>query len=299
MNKIYMKTVFSLLTLFTYMSNKALGSEPISSEFILANAIKHRGVYDPNEIYEQNKDLVCTNHEEQQQAAKIMDDALDKFYYYAKNGSLFDLYKEYNRDANSHFNNNIDSADIGKFYIKIRYPHTYDEIINILWDPNGAKKYNPDFVSGKVARAYNPNLLMIHQRHKSGFMLPHKYLYALAAKYKLSETRTIIVMSSVNVNDHNIYNRKRYVNAIVKSVNSFETNIDSEEDIRYEELNKMFVHLSGYAITKYKDHVEIIHIDSINDDASDRTSKSRKLSNKSKRMKSLMDLSDYISHKYM
>ncbi|SCL93334.1 Acidic phosphoprotein precursor PCEMA1, putative [Plasmodium chabaudi adami] len=299
MNKIYTKTVFSLLTLSTYVINKALGSEPISSEYMLANSIKHRGVYDPNEIYEQNKDLICIDHEETREAAGIMNDALDKLYYYAKNGHLFNVYKEYNRDASSHFNNYIDYADIGKFYIKIRYPHTYNEIVSILWDPNGEKKYNPDFVSGKVARAYNPNLLMIQKRYETSFMSPHKYFYALAEKYKESETRTIIVMSSGNSNEHNRRNRKRYVNAIVKSATSFEASIDSEEDIRNGELKKMFVHLSGYVITKYIDHVEIIHIDSIDGDTSASASKSRKLSNKSKRMERLMELSDYINHKYI
>ncbi|CAD2105816.1 fam-a protein [Plasmodium vinckei] len=299
MNKMYMKTVFSILALFTYMSNKALGSESIPNEFILANDITHPVVYDPNEIYEQNKHLLCTNAEEIYHAAEIMDDALEKLYYYAENEYIYNLYKEYNRDAHLHFNNYIAHEGIGKFDIRIRHPDAYDEIVNILWDPNGAKKYNPDFVGGKVIHVYNPNLLMIQQRYKNGFMNPHKYIYALSAKYQLSETRTIIVMSTVNVNDRNRKDETKYVNTIVKSADLFKANVDSEEDIRNGELKKMFVQLSGYLITKKKDYVEIIKVDSINDNDSDSAPESHKLSNKLKRMESLLELNDYISNKYI
>ncbi|SCL88782.1 fam-a protein [Plasmodium chabaudi chabaudi] len=299
MNKMYMKTVFSILALFTYGSTKALGSESIPNEFILTNDITHPVVDDPNEIYEQNKHLLCTNTEEIYHASEVMDDALEKLYYYAENEYVYNLYKEYNRDTRLHFNNNIANEGIGKFDIKIRYPDAYDEIVNILWDPNGATKYNPDFVSGKVIHVYNPNLLMIQQRYKNGFTDTHKYFYALTAKYKISETRTIITMSTVNVNDRNRKDGNEYVNTIVKSADLFKANVDSEEDIRNGELKKMFVQLSGYLITKKKDYVEIINIDSINDNDSDSTPESHKLSNKFKRMERLMELNDYISNKYI
>ncbi|VTZ68987.1 fam-a protein [Plasmodium chabaudi chabaudi] len=297
MNKIYMKIVFSLLTLFAYVSNKALGSESISSEIKLSNSLKHNVVYDQYEIYEQNKHLACTNLEEQLQANEIMHQALNKFYEYFMYECNYKLYAKYNKDTSSHFHKYTNNPDVGKLDITIHHPHMYDEIVNILWDPNGEKKYNPDFIGGKVFRTYNPNLLLIQQRYKNGFMGRQDYFYALALKHKPSKDTTIIVMSSVNVNDHNRKDGKKYENAIVNSANSFETNIDSEEDIKNGKLNKMFVHLSGYSITKYIDHVEIIHIDSIDGDIPSKLPHWYKLSNKSERLTRLIELSNYIDRK--
>ncbi|CAD2103416.1 hypothetical protein YYG_01651 [Plasmodium vinckei petteri] len=297
MNKMYMKTVFSILALFAYMSNKALGGEPISRETMLANIIKRDAVYDENEIYEQNKHLLCSDPEEKQQANETVDEIITKFELYATNkNSIFNLHKKYNENAYLYFNNHKDQTCVGNFHITIKHPHMYDEIVNILWDPNGAKKYNPDFVSGKVVRAYSPDLLLIQKRYKSGFMERHNYFYALAAKYK-GPNVTAIVMASVNINDQNKKNKKNYENVIVKSANSFKVDIDPDEDIKNGKLNKVFVNLSGYLITKYDNMVKIIHIDSINGDTSTNAPQFYKLSHVSEIMTTLMDLSDYIDRK--
>ncbi|CAD2097751.1 fam-a protein [Plasmodium vinckei brucechwatti] len=297
MNKMYMKTFFSLLTLFTYMSNNALGGELISSEVILANAIKRDCVYDQNEIYEQNKHLLSSDPEEERQANDVMKEALDKFYSYAMNGIDYKLYAKYNKDTSLHFHKHTTNPIVGKLDIKIRHPHMYDEIVNILWDPNGEKKYNPDFNGGKVIRAYNPDLLLIQQRYGNGYMGRQNYFYALAAKYEPHENTTIIVMASVNVNDHNKKDKKKCENAIVNSANSFKVDIDSEKDIKNGKLNKMTVHLSGYAMTKYEETIDMMYIESISGDSPSELPNWYKLSNKSERLASLIDLRDYINRK--
>ncbi|CAD2109226.1 fam-a protein [Plasmodium vinckei] len=297
MNKMYMKTFFSLLTLFTYMSNNALGSEPVSSEAMLANATKRDDVYDQNEMHEQNNHLLCSDPEEERQANDVMKEALDKFYSYAMNENNYKLYAKYNKDTSSHFHKHTTNPTIGKLDIKIHHPHMYDEVVNILWDPNGAKKYNPDFNGGKVIRAYNPNLLLVQQRYRNGFMGRQDYFYALALKHQPHENTTIIVMASVNINDHNKKDKKICENAIVNSANSFKVDIDSEEDIKNGKLNKMTVHLSGYAMTKYEKTIDMMYIESISGDLPSELPNWYKLSNKSARLTNLIDLRDYIDRK--
>ncbi|CAD2109191.1 hypothetical protein YYG_05049 [Plasmodium vinckei petteri] len=297
MNKMYMKTFFSLLTLFIYMSNNALGGEPVSSEAILANITNQDGAYDQNEISEQNNHLLCSDPEEEKQANDVMKEALDKFYSYAMNENNYKLHTKYNKDTSSHFHKYTTNPTVGKLDIKIRHPHMYDEVVNILWDPNGAKKYNPDFNGGKVIRAYNPNLLLVQKRYGNGFMGRQDYFYALALKHQPHENTTIIVMASVNINDHNKKDKKEYENAIVNSANSFKVDIDSEEDIKNGKLNKMTVHLSGYAMTKYEKTIDMMYIESISGDLPSGLPNWYKLSNKSARLTNLIDLRDYIDRK--
>ncbi|CAD2102633.1 fam-a protein [Plasmodium vinckei brucechwatti] len=302
-----MRTVFVLLTVFTHVSNKALGSEPIPKEVTFADTPADPVVYDPDKKYEQNANLLRTDPEtyqnvvkmvhEAQQAAEVMDEAIIKFNYYSTRGYNFSLYENYSKYASSYFNKYKEPTDIGKIDIKIRYPRMYDEIVNILWDPNGAKKYNSDFVIGYIIREYNPNLLMIQQFYKCYTSVRLAYSYTLAVKYKVSEDTTMIVKASANINDHNRRDKKKYENIIVKSANSFKVDVNSQEDLKNGQYKKMFVHLSGYAITKYKDHVEIIHIEAINDKPLTIAPKWYKLLNKSNRMTSLIDLDYYIHNK--
>ncbi|EAA19464.1 hypothetical protein, variant [Plasmodium yoelii 17X] len=241
--------------------------------------------------------LLCTNPEEAQQAAEVMDEARKRFLHYATSNYNYNLYENYSENASSYFRKYKNHTDIGKFHIKIYYPHAYDEIVNILWDPNGPKKYDSDLISGKVVRVYDPNLLMIQKSQRCYTTLFNRYFYALSAKYKVSEDTTIIVMASANINDHNKKNVKKYENVIVTSANSFKTDVDSEKEIRKGKLKKMFVNLSGYLITKHDKYVEIIHIDSVSDNIPI-ASEWYILLSKSERMGILLDLDNYIDDKY-
>ncbi|EAA16158.1 hypothetical protein [Plasmodium yoelii yoelii] len=117
---------------------------------------------------------------------------------------------------------------------------------------------------GKIVRVYNPNLVMIQQRSKSHRLGRQKYFYALAANFKISENKTIIVMASANINDHNRKNVKLFRNTIIENPNSFKADIDSEDDIRNGRLQKMFVNLNGYIVEKKNGRVYITYINSVN-----------------------------------
>ncbi|SCL91691.1 fam-a protein [Plasmodium chabaudi adami] len=295
MNKIYMKTVFSLLTLFTYASNKALGSESTSSEIMLSNALKNPVIYDPDEIYEKNKNRYLPDPGDENHAEEIMDEARTLFLQFVENESDFKIHGTYDDNTSIYFMK-YDDKYVGKIRTKIQCPHTYNEIVKILWDPNGEKEYNDDFISGKVGCAYNPNLLMIQQRYKNGIMERHDYLYAFASKYKVSNNTTMIVKASANIIDHN-RNKKKNENLLIKSANSFKFEIDHDEDIITGHLNNVFVDLSGYIITKNNEYVEIIHIDSFHDNYLT-ASKQNTLARRLKRLGAIADLKYYIYEKY-
>ncbi|SCL86173.1 hypothetical protein PCHDS_000508400, partial [Plasmodium chabaudi adami] len=78
----------------------------------------------------------------------------------------------------------------------------------------------------------------------------------------ISENKTIIAMTSADIDDHNPY-IKKYKNKIVKSANLFKTDIDSEDDIRRGELQKVFINLAGYLIEKKGENLEITYVESI------------------------------------
>ncbi|CAD2085090.1 fam-a protein [Plasmodium vinckei brucechwatti] len=296
MNKVCMKTVFAILALFPYVRNQVLETDPVPREVFLTEGLKNPVIYDPDEIYEQNKHLFCANSEEEDHAEEIMEGAQRMLIQYATDKFIFKFYEQYDNDTSLYFKKCKGDKYVGKIYTKIHHPNKYNEIVKTLWDPNGEKKYNPDFVSGKVVRAYNPNLLMIQQRYRNGFMGRHKYLYAFAAKYEMPNNTTIIVKASANINDHN-RDRKNSENLLVRSANSYEFDADPDEEITAGRLSNMVVDLSGYVIVKKKDHVVIIHVDSTHDNHP-ASCKWYKLSKKAERLGYVTDLRDYIDNKY-
>ncbi|EAA17464.1 hypothetical protein YYC_02193 [Plasmodium yoelii 17X] len=142
---------------------------------------------------------------------------------------------------------------IFKLMIPIIYQLTnnikYNEIINMLW--------NTDYAIFSILT------LLKMQRYKKKSGHREKYFYALATKVEISKDRTIIVMVSADINDHNPSN-KEYKNAIIKNANSFKTDIDSEDDIKQEKLKKAFVNITGYLIQKYR-CVNITYIKFVSD----------------------------------
>ncbi|CAD2097779.1 fam-a protein [Plasmodium vinckei petteri] len=138
----------------------------------------------------------------------------------------------------------------------------YNEVINMLWDPDLAKFFDVGFVKRKFARVYNPNIVIMQQRCKYWCMGRQEYFYALAAKAQKSENKTIIVMTSANINDHNP-SKKKYQNRIIENANLFKTDIDSEDDIRKGKLKKTFVNIAGYLIQKKNTHIYITYVESI------------------------------------
>ncbi|SBW38139.1 hypothetical protein PBNK65E_000496600, partial [Plasmodium berghei] len=100
----------------------------------------------------------------------------------------------------------------------------YNELLNELWDPDSNQYINKAYVKKKIVRVYSPNLVMIQQRCKKLPWSRQKYFYAIAAKFKISENKTIFVMASANMYnellnelwdpDSNQYINKAYVKSI-------------------------------------------------------------------------------------
>ncbi|CAD2091009.1 fam-a protein [Plasmodium vinckei brucechwatti] len=287
MNKFYILIVFFLLSIFIYVNNKTLAIEPApgkntktktktkpektkekTKEITKTEAKPEKTCSTPEEIYAKNKRLLCTNSKETINAEKLMSEAVTQLEHHATSK---DGYKMHRWD--SQLNNVLHKKKHGdtvvqKFYLIYYHSKMYNEIINMLWDPALANNFNNGEVERKVARVYNPNLVIIHQRYKNSFFGRWKYFYALAAKVEISKEKTIIVMASANIND-GYPSKKEYKNKIIEKANSFKTDINSENDIRSGKLKKTFVNIAGYIIEKKQNSVGITYLESIHGHISD------------------------------
>ncbi|CAD2099337.1 hypothetical protein YYG_05084 [Plasmodium vinckei petteri] len=243
-------------------------SEAAPSEAILTNPPSPSIAYTPassklDRIYKKNKHLLCTNPAETNKAASVMDEAVNLLKYYATTNNGFKYYSTTNSGVNIYYRNNGNGSSIEKCQFQISNPDKYDDIINILWDPNGPRKFDPSFINGKVARSYNRNLLMVLKFYRNNMLLSERYFYALAKKAHISEDTTIIVMSSGNVNDHNHSSKKGYANKVLGSINSFKTSVDFDNDVMSGYYKRSFVNLSGYLIKKENNHVNVTIVSSM------------------------------------
>ncbi|CAD2091073.1 fam-a protein [Plasmodium vinckei lentum] len=222
---------------------------------------------DLDEIYEQNKSLLCKYPEETEKVAKVMDEAVAVLQEYATNEDGYVLSHHYDSGAIRYYKRrgkaDIEKAEVGKLILKFPDSDRYNEIINILWDPNGAKVFDENFIEGKVIRVYNPNLAMIQKRYDSPSLDFQGYFYALTKKVKVSKDTTIIAFASANIDDHNSKDKERYTNPILKEINTFKTYVNSDNYIRCGKLKKTFVNLSGFLIEKKDKYVNITCISSM------------------------------------
>ncbi|CAD2096413.1 fam-a protein [Plasmodium vinckei brucechwatti] len=259
MNNFYIHVALFLLSIFVYVNNIILVAEyaPIKDTTPKAT----RPYLTTEEIYEKNKHLLCTDPEETKEAEELMNEAINHLKYHAIHTHDYDMCVALtNHDLALLRKKLEDNNYIENINIIIYDTDQYDEIINEIWDPNHVNPFNNGDV--KIARVYNPNLVMIQQRYKKGFMARQKYFYALAKKAEISENTTVIVMTSANINDHYPSN-KEYKNTLIEKANLFTTDIDSEEDIRKGKLKKVFVSISGYIIEKFRKCVEVTYIEAI------------------------------------
>ncbi|CAD2112582.1 fam-a protein [Plasmodium vinckei petteri] len=215
------------------------------------------------EIYEKNKDLLCTNRNETINAAKLMNEAATHLERHIKSSDGYEVCKRFSfYDRSLSIKKHGDTV-VQKMNYKYYHPNNYNEIINLLWDPALANNFNPGSVKRKIVRVYNPNLVIIQQRYKNGFRDSWKYFSALAAKFDISKEKTIIVMASANINDHNSKNKDSYKNTIIENANLFTTDINSENDIRKGKLEKTFVNIAGYLIEHRDWYIDITYLESI------------------------------------
>ncbi|CAD2097813.1 fam-a protein [Plasmodium vinckei petteri] len=222
------------------------------------------------EIFEKNKNLLCTNPEETKQAVELMDEAVVCLVYHATNNDDSESSKSNTGTSSLSYKKKYEKpADLLKANRRF-YFGSYNFVVNMIWDPEHANFFinnsvitSKKKITRKVVRVYDPNLIIIQQRYKDSTFARWKYFYALAKKVELSEDKTIIVMTSANINDQ-YPSDKEYKNTIIENANLFKTNIDSEEDIKKGKLKKVFVNIAGYLIEKIKNHSHITYIESIN-----------------------------------
>ncbi|VEV57593.1 fam-a protein [Plasmodium vinckei vinckei] len=259
MNKFYIQIVFFLLSVSVYLNNETLAAEAIRRK---NKKSKSKNSYATSEeIYEKNKDLLCTNPKETKEAEELMNEAVKHLESHVACVGGYKTYTNYNNpDVDLCIKKLENHTDIERIDYMVCGSDKYNDTINEIWDPNHPSPFNNGDV--KIARVYNPNLVIIQQRYKKKCGSPQKYFYALATKVQISEITTIIAYVSADINDHNP-SKKKYENTIVKKANSFKTNINSEKDIRKGKLKKTFVNLAGYYIQYYKGSTNVTYIGSI------------------------------------
>ncbi|CAD2099543.1 fam-a protein [Plasmodium vinckei] len=260
MNKFYVQVAFFLLSIFVYVDNKALAANPDPKKVKRPNPKKC--YHTAEQIFGKNEHLLCTNREETNNASKLMEEAVSHLKHHAINVNDYS-YRGSVPEDNMLFFKKKYKGHVSVHKIKYTVDlDKYESTIHELWDPDIANLVDNFHVKTKIARVYNKNLVMIQQRYKDSTFGRMKYLYALATKVELSKDTTVIAYTSANINDHNP-SKKQYENKIIKNANLFTTEIDSEYDIRNGKLEKGYVHLAGYYIQKYNDHVDVIFIASI------------------------------------
>ncbi|CAD2093998.1 fam-a protein [Plasmodium vinckei brucechwatti] len=264
MNKGYIKIALALLSVVGYLQNIAFANENIPSTNSSNEDGKQLLSVDIEELgqllsinSEEVERLLCTDPKEAKQAEGIVDEALAHLQYHAENTDDYYLYSKEDEGAIIYFKS-FNGTDIGKLDLIIPNPDSYDDIINMLCDPNGAKHFVGSFIKGTVYRIYNKNFGIIQQRYKCAIWIT--YYNALANKIELSRDETAIIVVSSNMNDHDHKNNKDYINPIVESANSFKPDIDSEEDIRNGKLSKTYINLAGFIIKKEPDCVKLTYI---------------------------------------
>ncbi|VTZ71354.1 fam-a protein [Plasmodium chabaudi chabaudi] len=263
MNKSDIQFVLFLLSIFVYLNNKTFATEPAPGEHTTPESIHHYPTDSSEEIYENSENLLCTNPEEIQNAEIFMNDAVKQLESHAKSkyGYQFDG-SCFLRHAFFYQKKHKKHIDVNKIEYTVDDPNTYNQMINEFWDSDSVNV--PIISFAKIVRVYNPNLILIQQRYKKGFMSRPKYFYAVAKKVQVTQNKTIIVMASANINDHNPSNNE-YENPIVESANIFRTEVDSEDDIRDGKLEKIFVNIRGYLIEKKNSYINITFIESMDD----------------------------------
>ncbi|SCL93224.1 fam-a protein, partial [Plasmodium chabaudi adami] len=215
----------------------------------------------PEEVYKKNEHRLCVSSGEAMHAGQVMNEAVKYLEHYATSEDGFKLFVKNPDNGLSHYIKKLDDkTDILKINLNIYASNQYDAIISKYWDPDTPNTFNKGSV--KIARVYDPNLVLIQHRYEKDSKDNQKYFYALMKRAQISENKTIIAMTSADIDDHNPY-RKKYENKIVKSANGFQTSVDSEHYIRQYESKNVHVNLAGYLVEKKGENLEITYIESI------------------------------------
>ncbi|SCL89517.1 fam-a protein [Plasmodium chabaudi adami] len=259
MNIFYIQIVFFLLSVSVYLNNRTLATESAPEN---ATKTKSKNSYaTPEEVFVNHQHLLCTNPEETRGVRELMNEAIEHLKNHAESIDDYEfcraapclhklLYKKKHEEK----------TDVEKIHYTIYDGNQYYNIIYNIWDPNHASPFNNGSV--KITRVYDPSLVMIQQRYKKKFRSSQKYFYALVKRARISENKTIIVMTTPNVNDHSP-SKEEYKNKIIENANLLKIDIDSEEDIRKGKLEKTVVNLAGYIIENNGRYINATYVESI------------------------------------
>ncbi|VEV54531.1 fam-a protein [Plasmodium vinckei vinckei] len=260
MNKFYIKIVLFFLSVSLYVNNKVLAAEPAREIDTPSEEIDR--CLTPEEIFVIHQHLLCTNPEETKQARKLMDEAVKHLEHHATSTDGYEYYPTKLHYRMMSYKKKLENkTNIIKVNFRVHKLDEYYDIIYTMWDPNGDHIFN--FGVNKIARVYDPSLVIIQRRYDKKFLSRRKYFYALVKRARISENKTIIVMTSANINDHNI-SGKTYKNTIIENANLFTTDIDSEDDIKKGKLTKTFVNIAGCIIENNGRYINVTYIESIN-----------------------------------
>ncbi|VEV56185.1 fam-a protein [Plasmodium vinckei vinckei] len=262
MNKFYIQTALFILSIFAYANNGALAAEPAPGEdtkqHIKDQPLSRHSTSE--ELYEKVKYLSCRGRKHTQ-AIELMNDAVKQLEYYATTKDGYKPYLQNPTDSLSYYIKKFDNeTNILKAHLNIYDSNQYNAIINRIWNPLASNIFNKGHVT--IGHVYNPNLMMIRQDYKKDSKGYQKYFYALISKTEISKDKTIIAMTSVNVND-SVRSGIEYKNPILERANSFITKLIITNEITDEKYKIIHVNLAGYLIEKKGDALEITYIESI------------------------------------
>ncbi|EUD70495.1 hypothetical protein YYG_04464 [Plasmodium vinckei petteri] len=247
MNKGYIKIALALLSVACYMQNIVFASE-------CAPKTKSSNKEPKQQLY--------IDHKEAKQAANVMAEALSVAKKLAIHTNDYKLYSKKDEGEALYFKR-VNNTDIAKLDLTIPNPNNYDSIISMLMDPSAPKNFYNAHVEGAISRIYDPNLVIIKQHYKNNSGPCQRYCHLLAKKTELSKDETAIVFVSPDVNDHDSKNNKNYINPILRRVNSFKPDINSQGSIRNRNALKMYINLAAFFIKREADCVKVTFIGSI------------------------------------
>ncbi|EUD69285.1 hypothetical protein C922_00148 [Plasmodium inui San Antonio 1] len=212
------------------------------------------------------KHLFCNNQEEIKKVNEIIEETDKILYNFAVDHEGYSKYNSLDQESHVYFKK-VNNVDVGKLTLVFHDATKLEKLIEIIWDENGTKKFDPHFIEGKILRVYNKDLILLQQSYKGTLGNEGRYFYILAHKKKVNKDTYLIACASINVNDYK-KNQNTFRNPFISSVNSFSLDIECDETIKNSPLRKMFINVSGYYIRREGPCLNFTYISSIELDTS-------------------------------
>lgn len=228
--------------------------------------------------------LLCNDEQETETITTIINEAVAELKELATSEEGYTLYSSVEPELFLYFKK-IHNDDVGKLKFYILDPTKLENLVDRIWDINGSKVMDPNFIEGRIVRVYDNNTVLIYQCYKGSFGFEGRYFYVLANKKKIDENNYVITCVSVNVNDsysaqeptatgfslvnnsctytggrkhdnmfHNPFVKK--ANTLLIHLNPYESNLNTSS-------KKMFINLSGYVIKRDHLKIDVTYVSSV------------------------------------